>query len=455
MLDIQNIPLDDQKTWDLIKSGRTGSIFQLESHLGKHWCKKIRPSNIEELSAVVSLLRPGCLQAYSGDPPKNMAQRYADRKNGLEKIEYYHESLEPMLNTTLGVLCIHEDTFIATTNGIEKPIKYINPNDDIISVNQDTLLHTKNKCLAVCKSPKTHGVRLVLSNGFTIILTDDHEVCTQRGYIKVKDLDINNDIVQISRKQYKIIKDKILHDFDSIKDCCNTLYVSKSHITKRKQFTSCSFAEKCGINFGEIAFMKIHSITPIDKKQQFYSISVSNDHNLIGNGIVIKNCYQEQTMAIASKIAGFTPEEANTLRKGIGRKLASVIAELENKFIDGCKKVGIVNDKEAEEIFSWIEASNRYAFNRCLSPNTLVETKGGYKTLEEVSVGEQILCPINQWHTIINKYDNEQQELYEITLDSGKTITCTLEHQFLCQDHKKRPLLNIIQENYQILCEDE
>ena len=110
MLDIQNIPLDDQKTWNLIKSGRTGCVFQLESHLGKHWCKKIRPSNIEELSAVISLVRPGCLNSYSGDPPKNMAQRYADRKNGLEKIEYYHESLEPMLNTTLGVMCYQEQT---------------------------------------------------------------------------------------------------------------------------------------------------------------------------------------------------------------------------------------------------------------------------------------------------------------------------------------------------------
>ena len=101
MLDIQNIPLDDQKTWNLIKSGRTGCVFQLESHLGKHWCKKIRPSNIEELSAVISLVRPGCLNSYSGDPPKNMAQRYADRKNGLEKIEYYHESLEPMFKILL------------------------------------------------------------------------------------------------------------------------------------------------------------------------------------------------------------------------------------------------------------------------------------------------------------------------------------------------------------------
>lgn len=260
MLDIQNIPLDDQKTWNLIKSGRTGCVFQLESHLGKHWCKKIRPSNIEELSAVISLVRPGCLNSYSGDPPKNMAQRYADRKNGLEKIEYYHESLEPMLNTTLGVMC-----------------------------------------------------------------------------------------------------------------------------------------------------------------------------------------YQEQTMAIASKIAGFTPEEANQLRKGIGKKLASVISELKDKFVNGCEKVGIVNREEAQEIFGWIEASNRYLFNRCLSPNTLVETKYGHITLQYVKIGEEILCPNNTWAKILNKYHNDNIQLVKVILRDGKQIECSIEHKFLCDDNIVRPL-------YKILC---
>ena len=75
--------------------------------------------------------------------------------------------------------------------------------------------------------------------------------------------------------------------------------------------------------------------------------------------------------------------------------------------------------------------------------------------MKEVNIGEEILCPNNEWHTIINKYDNGLKELYEVTLDSGKTITCTLEHQFLCQDNKKRSLLTIIQENHQILCEND
>ena len=156
-------------------------------------------------------------------------------------------------------------------------------------------------------------------------------------------------------------------------------------------------------------------------------------------------CYQEQTMAIASKIAGFTPEEANQLRKGIGKKLASVISELKDKFVNGCEKVGIVNREEAQEIFGWIEASNRYLFNRCLSPNTLVETKYGHITLQDVKIGEEILCPNNTWAKILNKYHNDNIQLVKVILRDGKQIECSIEHKFLCDDNIVRPL-------YKILC---
>ena len=73
--------------------------------------------------------------------------------------------------------------------------------------------------------------------------------------------------------------------------------------------------------------------------------------------------YQEQSMRIAQKIAGFNLEEADELRKAIGKKKADLMAKVKKKFIAGAKKVKVVN-KEAEEIFSWIQASSRYAFNK-------------------------------------------------------------------------------------------
>ena len=48
-----------EKTWELFHDGKTKGVFQLESNLGKSWSKKLKPNNIEELAALVALIRPG------------------------------------------------------------------------------------------------------------------------------------------------------------------------------------------------------------------------------------------------------------------------------------------------------------------------------------------------------------------------------------------------------------
>jgi DNA polymerase III alpha subunit len=166
-----------EKTWELFHEGRTKGVFQLESNLGKSWSKKLKPSNMEELSALIALIRPGCLKAISDG--KSMTQRYIDRKNGLEEVEYLDESLEEVLKPTYGVLV-----------------------------------------------------------------------------------------------------------------------------------------------------------------------------------------YQEQSMRIAQKLAGFNLREADVLRKAIGKKKADLMAEVKKDFIKGCKKIGLVSEEVAEEVFSWIEKSSRYSFNK-------------------------------------------------------------------------------------------
>jgi DNA polymerase-3 subunit alpha len=62
-LDIKKVPLTCQRTWDIISQGLTKGVFQLESSLGKQWTKKLKPQNMEHLSALGALLRPGCLRA--------------------------------------------------------------------------------------------------------------------------------------------------------------------------------------------------------------------------------------------------------------------------------------------------------------------------------------------------------------------------------------------------------
>lgn len=168
---------NDKKTWQLFAEGKTKGVFQLESNLGKSWSKKLAPSNIEELSALIAIIRPGCLKAYVDG--KSMTQHFIDRKHGREEVTYLHEALEEILAPTYGVLV-----------------------------------------------------------------------------------------------------------------------------------------------------------------------------------------YQEQSMRIAQKIAGFDLQEADELRKAIGKKKADLMAKVKKKFIAGAKKTKIVTKEEAEQIFGWIQASSRYAFNK-------------------------------------------------------------------------------------------
>ena len=97
---IEDINLDCQKTWDLISDGNTKGCFQLESRLGKSMAKKLKPQNIEQLSALISVLRPGCLEAVRDG--KTVSNHYIDKKNGLESVDYYHPCLESVLKTTYG-----------------------------------------------------------------------------------------------------------------------------------------------------------------------------------------------------------------------------------------------------------------------------------------------------------------------------------------------------------------
>lgn len=74
--------------------------------------------------------------------------------------------------------------------------------------------------------------------------------------------------------------------------------------------------------------------------------------------------YQEQAMQIATDIAGFNLQEADMLRKAIGKKKPEEMAKCKQMFLEGATRAGIVDDKQAMEIFEGIEKSQRYSFNK-------------------------------------------------------------------------------------------
>jgi DNA polymerase-3 subunit alpha len=152
-------------------------VFQLETNLGRKWAKELAPSDLTEMAALVSLMRPGCLRAIVDG--KSMTQHYCDRKNAGDEVKYFHQALEPILQETYGVLT-----------------------------------------------------------------------------------------------------------------------------------------------------------------------------------------YQEQSMRIAQDLAGFDLQEADVLRKAIGKKKADIMAKVKGGFLEGCEKAEVITVEEAEEIFGWIQESQRYSFNK-------------------------------------------------------------------------------------------
>ena len=98
---IDDIPLDDPKTFKLLQDGNTTAVFQLESSGMKKYLKSLQPTNIEDVIAMCALYRPGPLDA-------GMVEMYIERKHGREKIEYPHPLLKDVLKDTNGVIIYQE-----------------------------------------------------------------------------------------------------------------------------------------------------------------------------------------------------------------------------------------------------------------------------------------------------------------------------------------------------------
>lgn len=103
---IEDLDFEDAQVWDMLSEGRVKGCFQIEGYLGKTWCQRLKPRNIVELAAVISLIRPGCVSAKVNG--KTMTERYADRKAGTEDVDYMHESIEDILKETYGVIVYQE-----------------------------------------------------------------------------------------------------------------------------------------------------------------------------------------------------------------------------------------------------------------------------------------------------------------------------------------------------------
>ena len=100
-VDINKIPLDDKKVYKMLSKGNCAGIFQLESEGMRDLVKRLKPENIEDITALLALYRPGPLGS-------GMIEDFINRKKGMIEIKYIHPQLESILKETYGVIVYQE-----------------------------------------------------------------------------------------------------------------------------------------------------------------------------------------------------------------------------------------------------------------------------------------------------------------------------------------------------------
>ncbi len=99
-IDIDRIPIDDKKTFEMLSRGETMGLFQLNGSGMTHYLKELKPSTIHDINVMVALYRPG---------PMENIDEYIARKHGKKPIKYIHPKMKDFLDTTFGVLVYQDD----------------------------------------------------------------------------------------------------------------------------------------------------------------------------------------------------------------------------------------------------------------------------------------------------------------------------------------------------------
>ena len=107
-VDIDTVPLDDEKVFEMLRLGNSIGIFQLEGAQMRTLMRRLAPTSFDDIAALTALYRPGPLS-------ENVHNDFADRKNGKQAVSYDHPDLEEILGETYGLMIYQEDIMRVAT----------------------------------------------------------------------------------------------------------------------------------------------------------------------------------------------------------------------------------------------------------------------------------------------------------------------------------------------------
>lgn len=342
-LDAISETLDDKKTYEMVARGETLGVFQLDSPPMRSLLETMVPDSFEDISAVLALYRPGPMGAGSHI-------EYAERKNGRRPITPIHPELEAVLEPILGEtygLCVTGETLIWDAKS-GKRVRIDSIKDSV--ENGEFYTFGVNEEGVTSEALVSHfiltGVKKVLQistrSGHSIRLSEDHPMLTPRGWVNAGELISGVD---------RLAAPSVSGDGEYLPaDNAPTAHLE---------------------NYGssEDFFYANQNWTIIDEIKEdgfdeMYDITVEGIHNFLANGLVAHNCiYQEQVMAIAQQLAGYTLGQADLLRRAMGKKDPAVLAKEFIPFKDGMAKNGY-SEESIQALWDILVPFSDYAFNR-------------------------------------------------------------------------------------------
>jgi len=382
--DPSKVKLDCGKTWGMVCQGLTGGVFQLDKYLGKKYSKEIQPLSIEEWAALISIIRPGTLDAELDG--KKLSDVFVERKFGRMDTYYEHPDLEPILKTTNGIMvyqeqaikiakelagfsgneadiyvrkCISRDSIFHTEHGPMSIEEICNSDKKIkvLTVNNDG----KNIFKEISKAWKQKNKRRTLkitSNGRTIRCTYDHKILTNNGWKEAQCLTLDDYICSIDRfKTVKTVKQVIDPDLATL----YAYFISEG-----------CYTDKSLLKITNADLEIIEKITSIYEKAAYLNTIIDSD--LLEEVLNYDFKYSKITKIEKygkEEVYDFTIDEETPwayvngiiVHNSIGKKNLDLIEKAKKMFIAGCAKNNI-NEETANVIFGGIEASGRYAFNK-------------------------------------------------------------------------------------------
>jgi hypothetical protein len=178
-------------------------------------------------------------------------------------------------------------------------------------------------------------------------------------------------------------------------------------------------------------------------------------------------CFQEQFMLLAQELAGFDKGESDKMRKTLVKKsLDSNDAkvkereDLRYKFVKGCMELSQVPKDKAEKLFETIEYFSGYGFNKSCTFDTLVSIYNEEifldKKIEEVMQGDKVLSKSeNSKEEILlevkERHYHGKMPVFTIELETGESVTCSMNHKFRTECGTMLPLWMILQEDLSIV----